>query len=105
MWHRIALGIGDTIENLKERMSYSEFVDWCIYYRVEPWGFYLDHLHAGIIASTVHNSVPGRKRGQMKTPDKFMPLFEKAKKQQTKEELLFIMSSIAALQRGKQKHK
>lgn len=35
---RLALGLGMTVSELEERMTYSELVEWIAFYRMEPWG-------------------------------------------------------------------
>lgn len=36
-------------------MSYAEFLQWCEFYSIEPWGFHVQNTFTGIIASTVDN--------------------------------------------------
>lgn len=53
-------------------MGASEYEDWMLYYRVEPWGAYRDNLHAGIIASAVINSSMNKRRGTSVTANDFV---------------------------------
>lgn len=44
------------------------------FFEVEPWGSEVEFLRAGIVASTIVNAAPNRKRGsKAATPKDFMP--------------------------------
>lgn len=49
--------------------------EWMAYARLEPWGEDRADLRAGIIASTMANSMRGKK-GKPFKPQDFMPKFE-----------------------------
>lgn len=53
MWHRLALALGATVEELRERMTGREFAAWCEYYAIEPFGALRDEYHARMIAAAV----------------------------------------------------
>lgn len=75
MLFRLALALGRTIQELRATLSYREFLDWCLYYRIEPWGEPRADLRAGIIASTVANYA-GKARPESAGPTRpvdFMP--------------------------------
>lgn len=55
MWYRVASKLGRRVPDLKREMPYSEFLEWCKFYQLEPWGFWSDQMHAALIASTVDN--------------------------------------------------
>ena len=43
----MALGFGCTVKELKERLSYDEFLEWVAYFNIEPWGGKIDaYRHA-----------------------------------------------------------
>lgn len=44
-----------TVAELKERMSYAEFVDWQAYYLIEPFGGVRDDLHAALVVAMLAN--------------------------------------------------
>jgi hypothetical protein len=71
MWHRVAAQLGRTVPEARASMSSAEFVDWCAFYSLEPWGFHADTWRMGVIAATTANY-----SGNVKTPLKpadFMP--------------------------------
>jgi hypothetical protein len=71
MWHRVAALLGGrTIAELQQVMTHAEFVDWCAYYQIEPWGYEMDNWRMGVQAATTANAA-GRKR-PLKPAD-FMP--------------------------------
>lgn len=36
-------------------MTYKEFLEWTIFYKINPWGFEIKDMHNSIVASTVAN--------------------------------------------------
>ena len=88
--------LGDTVEGAKSRMTLAQFRDWCLYYRVEPWGFWPNHFNAGMICSMVHNARDGMKKHNMRGALDFMPLVEKQERQQTEDEMLGMLGLWAA---------
>jgi hypothetical protein len=70
MWHRVAALLGATVEELQGRISSAEFVRWCAFYAVEPWGCEVEHWRMGVVASTVANAA-GRKKPLK--PSDFIP--------------------------------
>jgi hypothetical protein len=97
MWHRVALMLHDTVEGAKSRLTLAQFRDWCVYYSIEPWGFWPDHFNAGMICSMVHNARQGMKKHDMRGASDFMPLVEKVERQQTAEEMMSILGMYAAV--------
>jgi hypothetical protein len=55
MLFRLALALGKTVRELRETLSYREFVEWCQFYEIEPWGDHRADLRAGVIAATLQN--------------------------------------------------
>ncbi len=81
MLFRLALAMGRTIEELRAVLSYREFLDWCVYYEVEPWGETRADLRAGIVASTIANYA-GKQRSdgaEPAIPTDFMPYLDRQK--------------------------
>ena len=59
------------------RMSSRELSEWIVYDAIEPFGQMRDELHAGIVASTVANSVrDAKKRPDPYRSEDFMPHYE-----------------------------
>lgn len=88
MWHRIAglLG-GRTIAEWQQAMTHAEFVDWCAYYGIEPWGGDAENWRAGVISATVANYAGrSRKRADAK-PSDFMPKSNRRKRRQSAAEI------------------
>jgi hypothetical protein len=70
MWHRVAALLGRTVEELQQAMSSAEFVQWCAFYSLEPWGFDSDNWRMGVIGATVAN-YSGRVKKAVKPSDFF----------------------------------
>ena len=71
MWHRVAALLGRTVDEARASLSSAQFVDWCAFYSLEPWGFQADAWRMGVVASTVAN-YSGRVKKPLK-PSDFMP--------------------------------
>ena len=71
MWHRVAALLGCTVAEAQQRLSSAEFVDWCAFYAIEPWGYEADTWRMAVIASTQAN-YSGRVKKPLK-PSDFMP--------------------------------
>jgi hypothetical protein len=56
-------------------MTSTQFAEWMAYAQLEPWGEERADLRAGIVASTVANSMRGKKGKPFKPAD-FIPDFE-----------------------------
>lgn len=55
-------------------MSYAEFTDWLVYYRVEPFGAMRDDLHAALVACLIANANRDpKKRRKPFAPGEFIP--------------------------------
>jgi hypothetical protein len=71
MWHRVAALLGGrTITEWQQAMTHAEFVDWCAFYSLEPWGYEIDNWRTGVQAATVANAA-GRKKPRK--PSDFYP--------------------------------
>ena len=82
MWHRVAALLGGrTIKEWQAAMSSAEFVRWCAFYQLEPWGFEADNWRAALVCTTTANFsgnvkkplkvsdfLPGHKRRKALTP-------------------------------------
>jgi hypothetical protein len=70
MRHRLALALGWSVAELGVRMSHTEYMDWCDYYRTEPWGSHYDDLRSGQVAAVIANV----NRDPRRTRNPFLPL-------------------------------
>lgn len=72
MWHRVAALLGGrTVEEWKNAMSSAEFVDWCAFYSLEPWGYDVGNWRMGVLGATVAN-YSGNVKKALK-PSDFIP--------------------------------
>jgi hypothetical protein len=55
MWFRVASILGKSVAETQRDLEYVEFLKWCEFYNLEPWGFNAENLYTGIIASTIDN--------------------------------------------------
>lgn len=65
-----------TVEELKRRMSLSEFYQWMALERIEPFGEQGHYLRLGILAALIANgfkAFSGDKTGKTFKPEDFMP--------------------------------
>lgn len=75
---RLALALGMPVEEMLDRMTWAEYLEWGEYYGLEPWGEERSDLRSGIVASVIANTSRDPKR-QPKPfePVDFMPYYEK----------------------------
>jgi len=73
LWHRLALHIGSTVEDLQERMSSREFAHWAAFFALEPFGYGVENWRMGVIASTIANVAPRGKNARPLKPSDFCP--------------------------------
>jgi hypothetical protein len=71
MWHRVAAMLGRSVAETRETLSSAEFVDWCAFYSLEPWGWHADAWRMGVLAATTAN-YSGNVKKALK-PSDFMP--------------------------------
>ena len=72
MWHRVAALLGGrSVEEWKRAMSSAEFVEWCAFYAIEPWGFEAENWRMGLQAAVTAN-YSGRVKKPLKVSD-FLP--------------------------------
>lgn len=81
MWHRVAALLGRTVEELQRAMSSAEFMDWCAFYEIEPWGYDAANWRMGVVAATVANY-----SGNTKKPLKVSDFLPRAPRKLTAEE-------------------
>lgn len=79
-WHRLALHLGSTVEELQKRMSSAEFTRWIAYSSIEPFGFPMDNYRMGVPAAAIVNAVratipieKGKSRPKPVKPSDFNP--------------------------------
>lgn len=63
--------MGMTAAELADRMSLEEFLEHAADYALDPWGEGREDLRMGILAATVANAAPGKKK-RVFTPSDFM---------------------------------
>ena len=71
MWFRVAALLGRTVEELQASMTGEEFIGWCAFYVLEPWGYEADNWRAALICTQVVN-FSGRAAAQSRIAD-FLP--------------------------------
>jgi hypothetical protein len=71
MWHRVGALFGCTVHEAQSRLSSAEFVDWCAFYAIEPWGFEADTWRMGMVCAATAN-FSGRVKKPLKAAD-FIP--------------------------------
>lgn len=71
-WHRLAIALGATVSELKDRIDAEELKYWMAYYAVEPFGEERADLRNAIVAQTVAACAAFRKGAVPKLED-FMP--------------------------------
>ena len=89
MWHRVAALFGCTVAEARERLTSAEFVDWCAFYSLEPWGYHADNWRSALICTTAANFsghvkkplkvadfLPGAKRKRSLTPQELAARLE-----------------------------
>jgi hypothetical protein len=86
MWHRIAALLGATVDELRARMSSAEFVDWCAFYSLEPWGYEAATWRMGVLGATVAN-YSGLSKKSVKPSDFFPAPAGKRKRKMADPEL------------------
>lgn len=85
-----------TVGELLDRISSRELSEWMVYAQLEPFGEARADLRAGIVASTMANTVRDPKRRKKPFgPEEFMPQFDK--EPQTPDEQKSHMETLAAL--------
>lgn len=57
LWHRLAIALGATVDELQERMSAEEFMRWAVYYQLEPFGYEWQRWCFGMVAASISNAV------------------------------------------------
>ncbi len=70
-----------TVEELKRKMSYEEFVDWMAFYQIEPFGPAVNNLGHAITSSVIANvNRDPKKQKKPYKPDDFLIKVDRAKK-------------------------
>ena len=80
-WFRLAGHLKCTVRELQLRMTAREFVEWGVYYQLDPWGGERGDLQAAIVASTVANC--NRTKGRAYKLTDFMLKFGRRAKEMT----------------------
>lgn len=89
---------------MMERMSASEFYDWMVLERMEPFGDRRADIQAGIVASTIAN-IHRSEKSKPYSPIDFMPRFEEPQQaRQTPEQHLKMMLLFQKVQNTQVAH-
>jgi hypothetical protein len=67
----LALGV-EHPDFLLERLTSAQIAEWLAYYAIEPFGYRVDWLRTGVVASTIANASRAR-RSRKFAPEDFMP--------------------------------
>jgi hypothetical protein len=97
MLFRVAALMRMPVERLLAEMPADEFIEWCAFYDLEPWGFQADAWRSGVVAATVANySGRTRTRADAKPRD-FMPKRkgERRQKVQSPGEIQRVLESVS----------
>ncbi len=102
----MALQLGCTVAELLDRISTHELDEWLAYYQLEPWGEERADLRAGIVASTIANFRPFRKRKSKSfKPKHFMPTFRRRTPATMKQKFFAWAVSFGVVQKSEDKKK
>jgi hypothetical protein len=75
---RLALALGMTVEEMLDRMTWAEYLEWQEYYGLEPWGEERADLRSAIVASLIANvNRDAKKQPRPYEPTDFMPYYER----------------------------
>jgi hypothetical protein len=90
-----------SVAEAQRRISSAEFVEWCAYDRIDPYGPERLDYHAGLIASMIANvNAAG---GKTYTAADFMPKFDRRVKRQTPAEARANFLTFASAHNGRTK--
>lgn len=82
MMFRLAAKLGWSVAMIEHGMDHTEFLEWCEFYALEPFGEIRDDLRAGMVCSTVVNSQLSKKdRSKARKPGDFV-MFDALKKKE-----------------------
>ena len=86
-----------TVREAQNRINAREFAEWIAYDHIEPFGEERADMRAGIISSTIANSVRGRNRRAYKPKD-FMPQYDKQTKRQNQGDMMIVWKQFVGAQ-------
>lgn len=86
MWFRVAALLGMPVAEAQQRLSSAEFVDWCAFYSLEPWGYDIGNWRMGVLGATVAN-YSGNVKKALKPSDFFPQRPKKLSRKETAEYL------------------
>jgi len=90
--------MGIPVREMLRRMSSTEFLQYQILYTIDPWGSARGDLQAGVVASTIANTVP-RKKGsagrRWKPADFVLEFFRRRRRRQSVADMAAMMRSFA----------
>jgi hypothetical protein len=86
MLFRVAGLLGRTVEELLDTMSGEEFMGWCAFYHLEPWGYEAANWRMAVVAATTAN-YSNRKLKKPLKPSDFLPSDKPRRRQLSDAEL------------------
>ena len=99
MWHRVAALLGGrTVDELRAVMSSDEFVRWCAFYTLEPWGYEAATWRMAVLATTTAN-FSGNTKDPLELAD-FIPGAERRKRRKSSAELQRAFDSVVGTPKG-----
>lgn len=90
------LGIYD-VESMLNDMSSSQLLSWLHFYNDEPWGYEVDNIRFGVVASAMMNSQRGKSSDKVYTWKDFFTPSIAQNNSQTPEEQYRIASLFCAV--------
>ena len=97
MWFRLAALWGCTVAEAQRRCSVPEFVAWCAYYNMEPFGAHAEWSRHAINTACI--LAPYKKVD----PDKFMPKATRAPQQMGRNQMMATARAFIAQQQRRRK--
>lgn len=94
---KLSLKMGIPLDELQERVSSREFLEYLAHFKLEPWGEEKEDYRTGILASTIANVFRSKNQRPFQ-PDDFIP---KVREPQTIEEQLRIVETLNIIYGGK----
>jgi len=85
MWYRLTLALGHkSVSACQEAINSREFTGWLAYYSLEPFGYEMENLRFGTIASAIYNAA------NPKNHTKPQDFFKRYKPQSLDQQLAFV---------------
>lgn len=96
------MALGMSVARAQEEIDSAEFVEWCAFDRLEPYGPERADLNSAIVASTIANA--NAPKGKSFKPADFMPKYDRLQKRQSLAEMKANFLMFANAHNGSRKH-